>query len=92
MKNRKLLAFDLLKEKASGCPQSRVPVTVALLLSVGAQLGPCGVLGCPASSPVSSGVFVGFGVNLPPVPASPVFHVCSLRPLDMKISRLVRLL
>lgn len=45
MKNRKLLAFDLLKEKASGCPQSRVPVTVAPLLSVGAQLGPCGVLG-----------------------------------------------
>lgn len=88
MKNRKLLAFDLLKEKAPGCPQSRVPVTVAPLLSV----GPCGVFGVSGQLSVSSGVFVGFGVNLPPVPASPVFRVCSLRPLDMKIPQLARLL
>lgn len=92
MKNRQLLAFDLLKEKAPGCPQSRVPVTVAPLLSVGAQRGPCRVFGVSGQLSVSSGVFVGFGVNLPPVPASPVFRVCSLRPLDMKIPQLARLL
>lgn len=43
MKNRKLLSFDLLKEKASGRPESRVPVTTAPLLLMGARLGLCGV-------------------------------------------------